>query len=142
MLIKDVLKFIEDNSGDVNTMRSIRLAADKAVKSYNATLATVAPKQRYSDESMAIAKYLWTEISARYTFYKEANLEAWADDIDKLHRIDGFDFELINIVAVWSQDDSFWRQQVRSGSNLRRHFKSLLVKVKETEDNKVKIYRP
>jgi hypothetical protein len=60
----------------------------------------------------------------------------WAPDIEKLHRIDGYDYKLIEAVLKWSQQDSFWKQNIRSGSTLRKQFEKLLIRIKTEQQNK------
>lgn len=50
----------------------------------------------------------------------------WANEIEKIHRIDGYDWQTIIRVASWSQRDKFWQKQIRSGGNLRAKFETLL----------------
>lgn len=53
------------------------------------------------------------------------DLTAWADTIDKLHRIDGRDWAEIEAVIRWCQDDSFWWKNILSGKKLRKQFTQL-----------------
>lgn len=59
------------------------------------------------------------------------DLTPWADAIDKLHRIDGRDWDEIEAVIRWCQDDSFWWKNILSGSKLRKQFTQLLASSKE-----------
>lgn len=61
---------------------------------------------------------------------KDKDIERWAKDIEKLHRIDGYDYKVILGVIKWSQQDEFWRQNIRSGQALRKQFANLLVRIK------------
>lgn len=54
---------------------------------------------------------------------------SWAEDIEKIHRIDGYSWEKIVAVAKWSQEDNFWQQNIRSGKKLREKFDTLMVRV-------------
>jgi len=56
---------------------------------------------------------------------KRANLESWAEDIDKLLRIDQRTPEEIKAVIRWCQADSFWQGNIRSGRKLRDKFDQL-----------------
>lgn len=60
----------------------------------------------------------------------KTNPEAWAPDIDKLHRIDGREWGQIEKVIVWCQADSFWQPNIRSGKKLREKFATLLGQMK------------
>ena len=46
----------------------------------------------------------------------------WAEDIDKMHRIDGREWRKIAGAIDWSQRDDFWHQNILSGANLRKHY--------------------
>ena len=48
--------------------------------------------------------------------------DRWASDIDKMHRLDGRNWKQIMEAIDWSQRDDFWRQNVLSGANLRKHY--------------------
>lgn len=48
--------------------------------------------------------------------------ERWADEIDKMHRIDGREWRQIADAIDWSQRDDFWHQNILSGANLRKHY--------------------
>lgn len=87
----------------------------------------------YSERSMQYAQYLEAAVKSRYPFYKQINLEQWATDIYKITRLDGYQFGLVGAVLKWSQQDPFWRQQIRSGANLRKHFQTLLVRMNEEQ---------
>lgn len=78
-------------------------------------------------EPLIIAERMAVEVTERYQFIK-AQPEKWAADIEKLHRIDGHDYQTILAVMNWSQNDDFWKQNIRSGAKLRKHFDDLLVR--------------
>lgn len=53
------------------------------------------------------------------------NIESWSIDIEKLNRLDGIDYLLINSVVSWVAQDSFWNKNIMSGSKLRKQFTRL-----------------
>ena len=57
-------------------------------------------------------------------------LEAWAADIEKLHRIDGVDYDTIRKVIEWCQNDTFWMMNILSGNKLRKQFFRLIMQMK------------
>ena len=60
----------------------------------------------------------------------------WAEDIDKMHRIDGRDWRRIAGAIDWSQRDTFWHQNILSGANLRKHYDRIEERaILEMEDN-------
>ncbi len=76
------------------------------------------------------SRYQWLE---NQTVQKKVKKQSeMYENIEKLHRIDGFDYETIYAVIEWVKNDSFWRSNILSGSKLRKQFSNLLVKIKET----------
>lgn len=128
----DVLAYIMLHGHQPELLKPIRLAADKAIKAHNAvnrTQGALAPK--YSTDALKMATWLAEQVMQRYPYVKQPNIEQWADDIDKLVRVDKQPLDNVKIALLFSQQDSFWRQQVRSGANLRKHYEKLLVKAQE-----------
>jgi hypothetical protein len=52
--------------------------------------------------------------------------QRWAEDTDKLLRIDGRTPKEVEAVIHWCQADSFWRTNCLSAARLRHHFSQLL----------------
>ena len=98
-------------------------------------------KEGILTKSQQLASGLWWKVKERYPFLKQPNLTEWANDIDKLNRVDEYDWQIILLVLKWSQHDDFWRQQIRSGKALRKHFEKLLVAIKEGEVGKSRVYK-
>jgi hypothetical protein len=61
----------------------------------------------------------------RWGVRAEPNLQEWARQIDLMHRNDGRDFEKIERVIRWSQEDGFWAKNICSTDKLRRQFSRL-----------------
>ena len=65
------------------------------------------------------------------------------DDIDiisKMNRLDGLTYEQIEFIIKWACDHKFWKMQIRSASNLRKHAITMIAQIKgdvEEKDNKV-----
>lgn len=57
--------------------------------------------------------------------------ETWAADIEKAHRIDGYEWDVIKSVIEWSQADEFWSQNILSGKKLRAKIPQLVLKSRE-----------
>ena len=60
---------------------------------------------------------------------KKPNLQTWATHIDKIIRIDGRSVEEVKRVIDWSQQDDFWKQNIRSTNKLRKHYAQLCMKM-------------
>lgn len=131
---QDVIAYIAAHADQPVLLKPIRLAADKAIQAYNAQLkASSALAPKYSTDALKMATWLAEQVQLRYPYTKQPNLEQWADDIDKLVRCDKQPIDNVKIALLFSQQDPFWRQQVRSGANLRKHYEQLLVKAQELQ---------
>lgn len=100
---------------------------------------TKAEIAKVDENATRLSKVLETSIHQNFEFVKPkvGQAEQWATDIDKINRIDGYSWEVIEAVLKWSQEDSFWKQNIRSGSKLRKQFERLLISVKtELDKNK------
>lgn len=85
-----------------------------------------------------LAELLAVKVIENYPFMEEkitaADRARWVAALDKLNRIDGMDWRIIEYVLIWSQQDDFWKQNVRSGETLRRQFTKLMVRIKGERD--------
>nr|DAI09819.1 MAG TPA: hypothetical protein [Caudoviricetes sp.] len=62
------------------------------------------------------------------------HVHGWAEDIEKLHRIDRRDYADIERVIRWVKNDSdFWRSNIMSGKKLRRHFDMLILQMTQRQ---------
>lgn len=89
------------------------------------------PGQELPIEAIDLARYLAAEVAKRDAKAKaatatERTVAAWADPIDRLHRIDGRSWPHIQRVLEWSQRHSFWRKNIASGEKLRKQFETLV----------------
>ena len=90
-------------------------------------------KKTYTLVDEEIVKLLHNTVLARYPFLeKKMNYTKDCEELNKLHRLDGWTYEQIQYVAKWSQEDAFWKQNIRSVSNLRKHFNSMVIRIKES----------
>lgn len=65
---------------------------------------------------------------------REATLQRWAEDIDKLLRLDKPDFNEFKQVLQYSQTDDFWKRNILSGKKLREQYGTLLVRMGGEQD--------
>ena len=94
-------------------------------------------------EAVRIARKLARNVKEKFSFVKvsEKDIVRWAEDIDKINRLDGYKWSEIEWVVEWVKQDSFWCQQIRSGGNLRKKFETLKIRIqseKEKSDSKPK----
>lgn len=82
-------------------------------------------KREYADDSpeMAEATYLWEWIKKNNPeANKEPSFQSWADDIRKMHEIDGRSFDKIHRMIDWSQQSDFWAPNILSAAKLRAQY--------------------
>lgn len=97
-----------------------------------------AKKRTYPHESTpyraaaALAR-LMTENTPAMKPPGEATLQTWADSFRLLNERDGYDWDLINAVLVWCQDDPFWQKNILSGPTFRKQFGKLLVQMEASK---------
>lgn len=97
---------------------------------------------KLSSESLELTTLLNEEVTKNFSFIKPlttSKLNKDAIEMDRLIRIDGNDPKLVRAVIMWATQDSFWKQNIRSASKLRKQFETLLVKIKSTRREIIKI---
>jgi len=58
---------------------------------------------------------------------KEKTIHRWAEDIDKMIRLEQRGPEEIERIIHWSQEDDFWKGNILSGGKLRKQFDQLVI---------------
>lgn len=97
-------------------------------------LAQVRVEKKIDARAREVAEVLRRYVVSNYPHYESTvNVDRWAEDIAKIPNDDGrFTYELIMKVVRFlfegyqPVDDFDWREQVRSGLKLRKHFVRLL----------------
>ncbi|MCI0372878.1 replication protein [Lacticaseibacillus paracasei] len=84
-------------------------------------------KREYADDSpeMIEAVYLWEKIKGNNPEHRKPSLQAWADDIRKMHELDHRPFEKIHKMIDWCQIDTFWQTNILSASKLRSKYDTM-----------------
>lgn len=88
-----------------------------------------------SSEIYELVDLLRDRVTENYPFTKPSTEEqrvSEAKELDRLIRLDQRPLELVRAVVDWATKDPFWRQQIRSVKALRKHFETMLVKIKST----------
>lgn len=93
-------------------------------KIINPAPAKPAPGRELPEEAKKLAKRLhaWITKNKPDRKIQDGWEERWATDIERMHRLDGRTWEAITACIDWSQRDEFWRQNILSGENLRKHY--------------------
>ena len=98
-----------------------------------------------SSDAIKSANLLKDKIISNYPFMsnriKDKDIDRWANDIEKINRIDKYDYATINGVIVWVSNDDFWKQNIKSGSKLREKFNDLLIRIDAQYKSKGKAMR-
>lgn len=90
-----------------------------------------AKKVKFGLEDMQMAELLVQLITANNPEWTmRGSIDKWAEDIEKLHRIDLRSYEQIGYMIRWTQKDSFWCQNILSTKKLREKFNDLIPKIK------------
>jgi len=83
-------------------------------------------KKKYNEKDVELTKLLFAKMQENTPHRK---LRPPKDDdyehINKLNRLDGAPYELIQAVIEWSQQDEFWTPNIRSTYKLREHYDKL-----------------
>ncbi|MDQ3295824.1 MAG: hypothetical protein M3619_04520 [Myxococcota bacterium] len=79
-----------------------------------------------------------TKIASATTEAREQTVRAWAQDIDKLSRIDGIPHEDIAATILWLPSDDFWCGNILSGKKLREKYDQLTAKRSQKRGNNSK----
>ena len=94
-------------------------------------------REKFKEISQKAAEYMAKKILAHTPTYlhlkpekRKATIDRWAEDIEKLLRIDGVDVDEFRQVLQFCMNDSFWQSNVLSGQKLREQYPQLLVKMR------------
>ena len=106
------------------------LTEQKPNKSSSSSSSSLKIKESYSPTSLEVrlSKFLFSFIKSRDAKTKEPNYQKWADEINKIMRIDKRDAEEIEEVIKWCQNDYFWQNNILSTLSLRNKFTQLKLK--------------
>lgn len=117
------------------TLLSPPSGGDEVKETSKAAKRTPPPLDHTSDAYKA-ARYLDRRIRERLPTKPEASeatLQAWALEIDRLHRLDGQSWDDIADALEFSQDDDFWAPNIMSGAKFRKQFFRLLAQMQRAK---------
>lgn len=87
---------------------------------------------KFSEVDIELCQLLFELMSKNYPNIKEKPLRNLDyETINKLNRIDGHEYQTIEFIIRWSQQDEFWRRNIRSAIKLRKQFNNLMVQAQE-----------
>jgi hypothetical protein len=84
---------------------------------------------KYGEKDIEMVKLMFEQMHLNYPNIRQKEIrEVDYEIMNKLHRIDGNDYELIKAVIMWCQQDDFWKQNIRSVNKLRIKFDDLRIR--------------
>lgn len=114
-----------------------RLEGAQVSEQVSTQVALPEAKKKYTEEDMAMAELLSSLIQKNTPEWEnKSSLESWAEDINKLFRIDGRSYKQIEYMIRWVQGDTFWSTNILSARKLREKFNDLIPKVKASVSKK------
>lgn len=116
--IRGLLEKPKKNSGPKGPKKEFDRESDE----YNLT--------NYFVDNLCVSNDVFNKKYSKMSYTQQVNhIQRWAQDIDKLIRIDGQSPEDIKKVIEWVFNDPFWSTVVLSTANLRKNFPKLYPKV-------------
>ena len=83
----------------------------------------------YFVQNLCVLNDVFNKKYSKMSYAQQVNhIQKWAQDIDKLMRIDGQKYGDIKMVIGWIYNDPFWSTVVLSTANLRKNFPKLYPK--------------
>lgn len=83
----------------------------------------------YFVQNLCVLNDVFNKKFIKMSYNQQVNhIQKWAQDIDKLMRIDGQKYGDIKMVIDWIYNDPFWSTVVLSTANLRKNFPKLYPK--------------
>lgn len=135
----DTLKPYWTNGGEISAKDWLKISA--GVKRHFAPPKQLAVIDNLSPQERYLTDYLYTKVRANFNFLIPKPIPAKEyQEMHRLHVIDGRDYNTIALIINWSQQDSFWNQNIRSVAKLRKQFDALLIRAMtdaRTQQNKV-----
>lgn len=95
-------------------------------------------KLSYGEKDKFLTKLLYKLVKQNYPFLKEKDYSKDYKEMNKINKIDKWEYRQIEFIIKWSQRDNFWKQNIRSVIKLRKHFENLVVKAKENSNQIIK----
>ena len=138
-----ILVHTKNSGGDKNVMGE---GAGVTKMSPNITNTPILTNSRISnkrstsdDKYVTLAKLLFTLMLKNFSRTKEPNFKEWEKQIRLTETVDGFTCNEIREVIIWSQNNSFWKKNIRSASKLRKQMTQLMMNIEEEKSRKTNL---
>ena len=122
-------------------------------KSHSAKIGTVSNKdlkqtkikkvtKNYIQEDIFLTEILYKNVDQNYPELADKRTELKKEkdyeEMNRLRRLDKWNTDQIKLIINWSQNDSFWKMNIRSVKKLRKQFNNLVVRAKDNQ-NKINV---
>lgn len=85
--------------------------------------------QKFEDEDFILAELLYKKMLENNPKKKKPKLEKWAEDFNKMRRLDNFTPKEIQDLILFSQKHHFWKTNILSASKLRQQQETLTLQM-------------
>ena len=96
----------------------------------------------YREEDKILTEMLYSKVNQNYPELADKRTEKQKisdyEEMNRLSRIDKWSDEQITYIINWSQNDDFWKMNIRSVKKLRKKFDDLVVRAKNNQ-NKINV---
>ena len=93
---------------------------------------------KYDEKDKELSDLLFTLVRQNYDFIKPKTQPQLLKDYEEMHRLsslDGWSYDQIKSIIIFSQHHSFWKQNIRSVKTLRKQFERLVIEQKGAKKN-------
>ncbi len=126
-----LLNNIESDSKNVLQTMHYKIREDKIREDKNKTLKELPPEA--CRLSGMLSEFILQNFPSNLTAKKQDAIKRWAEEIDKMNRIDGRTWNEIEVMIAWCQRDNFWKNNILSGAKLREKFDTLIAQSSKTK---------
>lgn len=106
-----------------NSTKSTNIQKDQVIK-------RLSPKSKISDVDLQNAYLLYEKMLLNFPKTLKPNIEKWADEFRLLREKLGEPDETVKYIIDWSQNDSFWKGNIRSAKTFRAQYDKLYIQAK------------
>jgi len=114
--------------------QNINLLKDDSIKDIKEEC--VKNKFLHESDEMKLSKLLFKKMKDNNDKAKEPNFQKWAENIDKLMRLDKYSADEITKMIEFCQSDHFWKSNILSTKKLREKAGTLIIQMNKDKEKK------
>jgi hypothetical protein len=132
---QDVEQQDEQQMNNKRTTNEQQMNTNKKLRTKEPKKEIIKELKTYSPETVELTAHLIEMMKLNNPNVKvPGNLNIWHDAMDKLQRLDKYDFMQIRSVIDWCQNDSFWKGNILSAPKLREKMDTLVMRIQEQQN--------